>query len=232
MEEDPYERASIARTAYHEAGHVVAHYLLKIGFRYATIIPSENALGCVVWGQSFSRKTLENFDAGEYTLRECDRVKKFIMVLLAGGEAEKEFINSDNFKYLTIDCDEDGPLDVIILGLEDLFSISDVLNRPRKEIPEDFFEQVRIECYNELFDIAKLSNCVINGRRAQEAYLKWLELETRRLITRPRNWLAVERVAEALLEKKTLTSKKARVIIRKALDEYVNSQPYALEERL
>jgi hypothetical protein len=73
---------------------------------------------------------------------------------------------------------------------------------------------------------------VINGRRAQEAYLKWLELETRRLITRPRNWLAVERVAEALLEKKTLTSKKARVIIRKALDEYVNSQPYALEERL
>jgi hypothetical protein len=51
----------------------------------------------------------------------------------------------------------------------------------------------------------------------REAYLNWLILTARDMVSGPVNWRAVQGVAEELLEKKKLTDKVARDIIRKIL---------------
>lgn len=72
-------KAQIANTAYHEAGHLVAHKLLlpDVPVEFASIQPRGAALGMVVPGQSEHEPVLSK-----------QRVKAYLQVLLAGVAAE------------------------------------------------------------------------------------------------------------------------------------------------
>jgi ATP-dependent Zn protease len=88
----------LERTAYHEAGHVVAHYVLRIGFRYVTIIPSGDYLGHVKgcpYGKNFRPYI-------EVTLRMRDRLEKEIVIFFAGNEAEKKFVEDTTIEAVTV----------------------------------------------------------------------------------------------------------------------------------
>lgn len=47
----------------------------------------------------------------------------------------------------------------------------------------------------------------------RDAYFKYLYLKTRELLGRPLNWMSVEAVAKALLERKTLKANEVRLIV-------------------
>jgi hypothetical protein len=49
-----------------------------------------------------------------------------------------------------------------------------------------------------------------------QAYVKWLCIRTERMLTQPQQWLMVEAVAEALLERETLSVMAARRIMKEA----------------
>jgi ATP-dependent Zn protease len=159
---DRKKTTELERTAYHEAGHVVAHFIQNIGFRYVTIIPSGDALGYVK-GYPFA----ESFrpDMG-VTLRMRDRLEKAIVIYYAGNEAEKKFCGRYDYRGSSVDFDS----------------------------------------------LVDLASYVTGGGETLNAYLKWLQLTAHDLISMPENWQATRRVAEALLEKKKLTSNKARDI--------------------
>ncbi len=73
-------------TAYHEAGHAVAAYLLKRSFNYVTIVPDEEkgSLGHVRF-----RGFGENFDpAFDYSPQMRLRLEREIICSLAGDAAE------------------------------------------------------------------------------------------------------------------------------------------------
>lgn len=72
--------AQIANTAYHEAGHLVAHKLLlpDVPVDFASIQPRGAALGMVVPGQSENEPVLSKH-----------RIKAYLQVLLAGIAAEQ-----------------------------------------------------------------------------------------------------------------------------------------------
>ena len=57
-----------------------------------------------------------------------------------------------------------------------------------------------------------------------DAYINWLMLSVRNSLKLPQNWCLVCAVAQALLEHKTLSYRKARETIKAAYDEY-NSNP-------
>jgi hypothetical protein len=163
----------LERTAYHEAGHVVAHFVVDVGFRYVTITPSGDALGHVktyLYGKKF-REDIEN---GSYTLRESNRVGKDIVIYFAGNEADKKFCGRYNHQGSSAD----------------------------------------------FHDLVGLAMRIAGEGKALEAYLKWLRLRAQDLISRADNWLAVQRVAESLLEKKKLTNEEATDVIRAVYKDY------------
>lgn len=56
----------------------------------------------------------------------------------------------------------------------------------------------------------------VNGTPEQaSAWIAWLEVRTRDLVSCPQNWCAIEALAERLLEEKTIVGKEAESIIRK-----------------
>ena len=74
-------------TAYHEAGHAVARYRLRLPIRSATIIPDEQSgnLGSVRGGFPKAFRPDRNSD-----LRTLDRIEKEIVARLTGSLAEKK----------------------------------------------------------------------------------------------------------------------------------------------
>ncbi len=76
-------------TAYHEAGHAVASWLQGIEIEEASIMPDEKegTLGCVST-DIIPDCIYEDFETG-YTLRAEERVRKEVIVLFAGHEAER-----------------------------------------------------------------------------------------------------------------------------------------------
>lgn len=76
----------IEKTAYHEAGHAIACHFLRIGYRYVTIEPKEDAWGRVVhrpFPKSFQPDII---DVGDNKLRL--RIERLIMVSFAGQATE------------------------------------------------------------------------------------------------------------------------------------------------
>jgi hypothetical protein len=159
----------LERTAYHEAGHVMAHFRLHVVFRYVTIIPAEGFLGCVRT-YPHGRKFREHIENGDYTLRERDRLENDIVIYFAGNEAEKKYCGRYNHQGAT--SDRHNSID--------------------------------------------LAGYIAGEGEALEAYLRWLRLRARDLIANSLNWKAVQMVAEALLERKTLTHEEGRMIFDKA----------------
>ena len=76
-------------TAYHEAGHAVAHWVQGLGMHEVTIIPDkkEGTLGHVS-GHKIPKHIREKFEA-VYSLRAEGLARKEVIVLFAGHEAER-----------------------------------------------------------------------------------------------------------------------------------------------
>ncbi len=74
----------LERTAYHEAGHVVACYHLKIRFKYVSILRGDGFLGEMLHGEN----PLKNVDCKmDDSLRFRDRIEREAIVTLAGQAA-------------------------------------------------------------------------------------------------------------------------------------------------
>lgn len=81
-------------TAYHEAGHAVARFLLGLPFKNVTVIPTEDYLGHVK-PYSLPKSFKPDIDLGNLKIRL--RLEKEIMASLAGHAAERRFSGRRNF---------------------------------------------------------------------------------------------------------------------------------------
>jgi hypothetical protein len=88
-------RRQLEATAYHEAGHAVAHVLLQVPFRKATIREGDDYLGRVE-GYKLGKTFLEKIETGDLSLRDEDRIRRIVITLLAGHEAEQRFTGRKN----------------------------------------------------------------------------------------------------------------------------------------
>jgi hypothetical protein len=86
-----------AATAYHEAGHAVAAFLLNRGPRKATITPDGEALGSVT---DMGRAAEPSGGGGYWELaaRARRRVDHAIIELMAGGTAEAHFLGRETYR--------------------------------------------------------------------------------------------------------------------------------------
>lgn len=66
-------------------------------------------------------------------------------------------------------------------------------------------------------DIKKIASFVCESDEEMIAYLEWLAIRARRVVTDRRNWEAVKAVAAALLKHETIDAAKARTLIKAAM---------------
>jgi hypothetical protein len=78
---------SVERTAYHEAGHAVAAFLLKRPFLYISIVPDSESLGRVTYPDTYWNGFVPNAARIESRLR----LEEEIIKVLAGEAAEGLF---------------------------------------------------------------------------------------------------------------------------------------------
>jgi hypothetical protein len=77
------------RTAFHEAGHIIAHYILDVPIVGASIVEEGESLGRVT-REKISKKMKE--DLGGIYSYEAERfMRNEIVILYAGNEAEKHY---------------------------------------------------------------------------------------------------------------------------------------------
>lgn len=190
-------RKKIERTAYHEAGHAVASYLLHIPISYVTIIPDEDSLGHVKNplpnldpdkfdisreaverycrdGTSPFPPELNRYHTENITLKIADWRERKILVSFAGQVAEGRFANRHNW-----------------IGSRD-----------------DWYSGI---------DTAK---SLAGGGEILQKYVDYLWARAKTLFNLPWLWVAVEAVAKELLIRKKMGNRLTRKIIRKAIDDY------------
>ena len=179
------------RTAYHEAGHAMAHCLL--GFRIArvSIIPDheEGNLGCVT-GYKRSHKTrefIENyrpFPSGRVESGKIARWHDEVVCLLAGMEAVRLFMPGSRFRYGTAKFMPGSGSKRYVIG-GDAHDVTDILSRFH---PEDEMQLV----------------------------YRWLAWRARNLVGHRFARPGIEALAKALIEKREMSGKEARSVIAEA----------------
>jgi hypothetical protein len=153
--------------AYHEAGHAVVAFALKLGVKRLTIDPEGGAAGSVEHLRaSFSNDQMNEYEEKYGKARLRIRVEPDLVVFLAGEIAQSMAGPSYDGSW------EDR---------------GDAINRA-----ERFCDSIE----------------------ETEAYVSWLHVRASDLLRR--HWLAVEAVARALLERKTLIGAVARRIALEA----------------
>lgn len=165
-------RRSRKYVAYHEAGHVVACYLLHIPFINVSIIKNEDSNGRFEIG-------MNHLNAVAHKLFTASR------------------LDTNGLKFLYND---------FIMYLSGYAAVEVLTDRPYKFDNRDLVKGS---------DIRKVSDDLLTlGYTDQTDKVNELRSEALTLVKQ--NWAAVEAVAAALLEKKELSSKQAREIIRQA----------------
>jgi hypothetical protein len=184
---------ALKAVAYHEAGHAVAHVMLDVPVRLATIVPEGSTLGQVE-GRPMPRYITAWMDAGgpyyeEVPLRVRDRLEREVMCIEAGGIAQAKATRTHEGTAVTMAHPEFGTVVVD----SDLRRIIDIVGR--------------------------LS--VGDGDRVP--YSQWLHARTALLLDRPEVWASVEAVATALLERSQLSGRDVRQVATEAQWEYLLS---------
>lgn len=120
-------RKRLVKTAYHEAGHAVAALVKTVPYKYVTILPDEESqsLGHILQDGKFVDYAA--LEAGELTPTKLNRIERYLMVLLAGGLAEKGYsgrynqigASSDRYKAadIALSLEGDGEGASLYLGL-------------------------------------------------------------------------------------------------------------------
>jgi hypothetical protein len=195
----------IRRVAFHEAGHAVAGFLLGRGAPKIRIAPDDETAGSCEWrprGEKFVNRVEEADYESDYggfvdawTRRE---VEVDMMVTLAGMVTE-EFVL--------------GSYDKAGVGIAKLSS------EDAQRFAEKFggtFESVVVD--GDMKAVNDLATKVSGSDDEAGAYIAWLEQRVRNFVRRPDFVPAVEAVASALVERRTLSSAETRRIITGALD--------------
>ncbi len=196
-------------TAVHEAGHVAASYFLHVPFKHVTIIESEDAAGHVLH-EPMSDAMLERIEAASYsglggfvdaTTRRW--VEQRVIVALAGGLAQQQAMSHNPTEVgsgLVKLTDEAAAALAAKHGGEPEAWVA-MIGGGDMEYALSLVEQLSGGNYDEAGE-----------------YLGWLTERTRTMLANPDVWLAVEAVADALVERRTLSAREARRVIRTALD--------------
>jgi hypothetical protein len=171
-------------TAYHEAGHAVVGWRLRIGLRKkgVTIMPKKGEYtGCC-----FSRAGVGRDIEWDASDRNCMRAEKKVQSLLAGVIAQRRY------------------------------NPRSVRGNPASS---DFHAAVNI------------LSCVSGGTKEIEAWLKLLHIRTENMLANPDIWRAVERLAAALMERRTIPGKEATEIIREGYSERLYAERPEMREQ-
>jgi len=186
-------------TAYHEAGHAVAYFLL--GFRIArvSVIPDEGSLGHVR-GYKKSRTTLTFVEtSGAFPDRaESAKIARWhdeVVCTLAGMEAVRLFMPSSKFRQGT----RGGHLVTTKKPISGLKPGTKVWFGASGDVPE-------------AFDIL----CRLHGEDEAQLVYQWLALRARNLVKHDFARPGVEALAKALVEKREMSGKEARKVIAEA----------------
>ena len=136
----------------------------------------------------------------EMALDKPSRVKHFIMACWAGKLAEAidsgEKPDDQDLRRYWKDDGENTPMD-----------LSDDRNEKQLDDPSNIIAHATRVC---------------DGERAQ-AFIDYLKHETTALIRNGSTWAAIQALSDALLEKRTLSAKKARRIIRRAESKFLKT---------
>ena len=184
-------------TAYHEAGHAVAAHFLGIGIVKASIVPHDDTLGCITrrptrtnWEERLTVAGYESSYGG--FIDGCTRrwVEEQVMLALAGAHAQEHAVPG---------TDVDAAMGITM-------------------IPDDLAAKLTVDgpvCWMD-GDAARANHLVAQVSGSDDeasAYLEWLNRRTRNLLCLPAYWPAVEALAAALMEHKTLTGRQVRELI-------------------
>jgi ATP-dependent Zn protease len=162
-----------ASTAYHEAGHAVCAWRLRMKIRKATVISNEYSAGRVQIGK-MSKASLSDIELGTRFSTGRIQAEKQVMVAMAGAVAQRKFAPRSWRSY------HDSA---------DHEIISDLLERYAG------------------FD----DDGVLDARQHYKLLRQWTEQLIRN------DWKLVEAVAEALMERGTLSGDQVRQVILTAL---------------
>jgi hypothetical protein len=159
-----------ATVAYHEAGHAVAAWRLRIPLHRTgvTIVPDGEAAGTTSHHKVVGREI--EWDVSDRTVLKAER---FAQVCLAGGIAQRHYCPQSVRRYHT-DSDHHNAIGVLIN---------------------------------------------LAAGRELEAWLKLLYIRTENMLANQDVWRAVQRLAEALVQRKTIRGKEATEIIRAGFEE-------------
>ncbi len=208
-EVDGTSERELRSTAFHEAGHVAAHYFLRVPFNYVTIVESDDAVGHVhhgpvpdAWIQRIEAATYSGF--GGFVDAPTRRwAEARVMVSLAGGLAAQQAMGLSETEVGS--------------GLVEVSdSVASALAAKHGGEPDDWTTTI---AGGDIESALTLVEQLTGGNLAEaEPYLDWLSQRTVTLLAHPYVWLAVETVAGALMERHTLSAREARRVIRAALD--------------
>ena len=98
--------SSLKSTAYHEAGHAVAHYFLHLPFKYLTIEPEKDSLGHV---KRFPHPKSFQPDIGG-DIKTLNRIEKNIVAYYAGNATE--FILNRKLNKIVAGPDEQNAMEL------------------------------------------------------------------------------------------------------------------------
>lgn len=120
------KKERLRRTAYHEAGHAVACYELRVKFKYLTIIQDEdrNSLGHILINRFY-----ENFKPDMQEVSNIrQRIEKIVMTDFAGVIAEKIYAGRHNWRGARSDTHEAvDMLDYLVSSSKELTAYADWL---------------------------------------------------------------------------------------------------------
>ena len=186
-------------TAYHEAGHAVAYFLL--GFRVArvSVIPDEGSLGHVR-GYQKSRRTLDFLESvGAFPDRaESAKTARWhdeVVCTLAGMEAVRLFMPGSKYRQGTVG----GDLVTIKKRIAGLKPGTKVRFGATGDTPQ-------------AFDML----CRLHGDEEAQLVYEWLTLRARRLVGHASARPGIEALAKALVKKREMSGKEAHKIIVEA----------------
>jgi hypothetical protein len=78
-------------TAYHEAGHAIAAWRLRLRVSKVTVEPDEDFSGMVAHSSPFRRSHMEGLELGEITPSIQRRAENLMVISLAGPAAQRNF---------------------------------------------------------------------------------------------------------------------------------------------
>lgn len=206
-------------TAYHEAGHVIASYLLGRGVVEVSMVDGEETAGFVRnyprrgWGDRLEDADYQASWGGFTDGRLRRAVEIDIMISLAGGMTQERFTGVPEH--------ETGS-GIVKLTEEHAQALS----------AKHGGKWEKLITRGDWASVLQLARKVSGGDDEAGAYVAWLHERTRNLISEPRFEPAVRALADALLEHRVLTGREAKQIVQDAIERWQQPLLTRFEERV